>query len=171
MVNTRRRVTGVAAAGLLTSAVLVGSPVAADQGQADLAEVRAATAKYHDIATAVADGYAPTEECVPEMGYHFVNFGQFGAGDPLQPDALLYAANKHGQMRLIGVEWFVVDEDQDVTTHNEEIPEMFGRQFDGPMPGHGPGMPIHYDLHAYLWQANPTGVLDTWNQNVSCPEH
>ena len=162
--------TGVVATGVVASAVLVGGPVAADEGQDELAAVRAATAKYHDVATAIADGYAATAECVPEMGYHFVDMGQFGTRDPLQPDALLYAANKHGQLRLIGVEWFVVDEDQDVSTHNAEIPEMFGKQFDGPMPGHAPGMPVHYDLHAYLWQGNPEGVLDTWHQNISCPE-
>ena len=100
-----------------------------------------------------------------------VEDGRFGVGDPLQPDALLYAASKNGHMRLIAVEWFVVDEDQDLSTHNQEIPQMFGREFDGPMPGHAPGMPIHYDLHAYLWQGNPDGVLATWNRNVTCPEH
>ncbi|HEX6247022.1 MAG TPA: hypothetical protein VFZ64_04065 [Nocardioidaceae bacterium] len=168
MANTRRRVTGAVAAGLVASAVGVGSPVAAGAGQADLAQVRAATAKYHDVATAIADGYVATDECVPGMGYHFVNFGQFGAMDPYQPDALLYAANEHGRMRLIGVEWFVVDEDQNPATHNAEIPEMFGRQFDGPMPGHEPGMPVHYDLHAYLWQGNPDGVLATWNEKIRC---
>jgi hypothetical protein len=30
-------------------------------------------------------------------------------------------------------------------------------------------MPIHYDLHAYLWQGNPDGVLATFNPNVRCP--
>lgn len=168
MANTRRRVTGVVAAGVVASAVLVGSPVAADPGQADLAQVRAATAKYHDLQAAFDDGYAPAAECVPGMGYHLVNFGYFGGMDPLQPDGLLYAANKHGQMRLVGVEWFVVDEDQNPATHNAEIPEMFGKQFDGPMPGHEPGMPVHYDLHAYVWQGNPDGVLATWNEHVRC---
>src|SRR5512132_574547 len=28
---------------------------------------------------------------------------------------------------------------------------------DGPMPGHSPTMPIHYDLHGRLWQDNPSG--------------
>ncbi len=48
-------------------------------------------------------------------------------------------------------------------------PELFGKKFDGPMPGHGPGMPVHYDLHAYIWTTNPAGTLATWNPEVSCP--
>lgn len=141
---------------------------AAGQGQSSLAEVRRATARFHDVQKAIAAGYAPTAECVPGMGYHFVNFQQFGRMDPLKPDALIYAANKHGRLRLVAAEWFKVDADQNLTT-NQDRPTMFGKQFDGPMPGHVPGMPIHYDLHAYLWQGNPDGVLATWNRNIDCP--
>ena len=87
--------------------------------------------------------------------------------DPLKPDALLYEPSDDGP-QLVGVEWVVIDDDQDVTTPNDPVPSMFGRTFDGPMLGHGPGMPIHYDLHAYIWKGNPDGVLATWNRNVRC---
>ena len=40
--------------------------------------------------------------------------------------------------------------------------------FDGPMPGHEPGMPVHYDLHAYIWRHNPHGTFTAWNPNVHC---
>ncbi len=167
----RNRVNCVlAAAGLALSAVGIGaaSASAAGNGQQQLAAVRATTAKYHDVEAAVAAGYTPTEHCVPGMGYHYVNYSQFGKLDPMAPDALLYAANKNGQLRLVGVEWLMVDGDQDLSTDGDR-PSMFGKAFDGPMPGHGPGMPIHYDLHAYVWQANPAGVLETWNRNIRCP--
>lgn len=150
------------------SALAASGASAAEGGQSQLAEVRQATARYHDVDAAIAAGYAPTEECVPGMGYHYVNFAQFGQMDPAKPDALLYAANKHGQLRLVGAEWFKVDADQDLSTDGDR-PTMFGKAFDGPMPGHSPGMPVHYDLHAYLWQGNPDGVLATWNTNVDCP--
>jgi hypothetical protein len=29
-------------------------------------------------------------------------------------------------------------------------------------------MPIHYDLHAWIWQANPAGVFEMWNPKVDC---
>lgn len=35
--------------------------------------------------------------------------------------------------------------------------------------GHGPGMPIHDDLHAYAWVENPDGGFATWNPEITCP--
>jgi hypothetical protein len=37
------------------------------------------------------------------------------------------------------------------------------------MPGHEPGMPVHYDLHAWVYLDNPLGELAVWNPNVTCP--
>jgi hypothetical protein len=41
--------------------------------------------------------------------------------------------------------------------------------FDGPMPGHAPDMPVHYDLHAWMYEANPDGLFKMWNPSVTCP--
>ena len=161
------RAFAAAFAGLLAS-VLGISAASAGSGQGDLAAVRQATVQYHNVDAAIADGYEPLGECVPGMGYHYVNLSQFGKMDPLVPDALTYATNSAGQLRLVAAEWFKVDADQNVGTDSDR-PSMFGKEFDGPMPGHAPGMPIHYDLHAYLWQGNPDGVLATFNPNVHCP--
>jgi hypothetical protein len=30
-------------------------------------------------------------------------------------------------------------------------------------------MPIHYDLHVWLWQHNPSGLFAPWNPDVTCP--
>jgi len=54
-----------------------GTVAAAGSVQAQLAEVRAATARYHDLDAALADGYIPVSPCVAEaglggMGYHFL---------------------------------------------------------------------------------------------------
>ena len=38
------------------------------QPRRDLAAVREATAKYHNVNAAIADGYVPTEQCVDGMG-------------------------------------------------------------------------------------------------------
>lgn len=166
--NTRSRVSLIAA-GCLVASTIAASPAAATEGgQSGLAEVRAATAKYHNVETAIAAGYAPTDVCVPGMGYHYINHEQFGGMDPTKPDALIYAANKKGQLRLVAVEWFQDDEDGDLTT-DADRPSMFGRGFDGPMPGHEPGMKVHYDLHAWVWQGNPNGVLEPFNPKIECP--
>lgn len=153
---------------VLLASVLGISAASAGSGQSDLAAVRQATVQYRNVDAAVMAGYEAVGECVPGMGFHYVNFSQFGQMDPLTPDALTYAANSAGQLRLVAAEWFKVDEDQDLGTDSDR-PSMFGKDFDGPMPGHAPGMPIHYDLHAYPWQGNPDGVLATFNPNVRCP--
>lgn len=161
---------GVCTAAAATVIALVpGGAAAAPGGQSQLAAVRQATVQYHDVDRAVADGYLRTGECVPGMGYHYVNFELFGAPvDPLKPAALLYAPSGNDGLKLVAVEYFVVDEDGDLTTHNSVRPALFGKRFDGPMPGHGPGMPVHYDLHAYIWKGNPAGVLETYNAKVEC---
>src|SRR4029079_13720438 len=47
-------------------------------GQADLAAIRNATAQYHDVNAAIADGYGPFYICTDKegtgaMGQHYVN--------------------------------------------------------------------------------------------------
>lgn len=153
-----------------------------------LAAVRAATAKYHDPAAAIADGYLPTDVCVTSpdggMGMHYVNPSRVGALDPPHPDVLLYEPTPSGP-RLVGVEylqfalvqlpgsddwtlWFDEDPPPAGSTF-AAAPTLFGQRFDGPMAGHEPGMPWHYDLHVWLWEANPDGIFSMWNPNVHCP--
>jgi hypothetical protein len=31
-------------------------------------------------------------------------------------------------------------------------------------------MPIHYDLHVWLYKHNPAGMFAAWNPRVSCPD-
>ena len=57
--------------------------------------------------------------------------------------------------------------DQDLTT-DEDRPNLLGVPFNGPMLGPEDGEPIHYDLHAWLFVANPAGVLAPWNPKVTC---
>ncbi|WP_329275937.1 hypothetical protein [Streptomyces sp. NBC_01451] len=73
-----------------------------------------------------------------------------------------------GSRRLVAAEWIVVDKDQDVKT-DDDRPSLFGMPFDGPMPGHVEGMPVHYDLHVWLWKKNPKGTFARWNPTVTCP--
>ncbi len=132
-----------------------------------LAELRQATAKYHDVGRALADGYIPVSGCealpgVGAMGIHYLNPGLASdlTVDPLAPEVLLYAPSGDG-LRLVGVEYFVASVGQ-------PTPTVLGQTLDGPMAGHSPGMPEHYDLHAWVWQANPAGMFSAWNPSLSC---
>lgn len=160
--------TGAIAVGL-TAVALARSSSAGH----DLARAALATAKYHSVERALADGYVPGSPCEvsPDggMGFHYVNppLLMDPALDPARPEILLYAPRPNGKLRLIGVEYFKVDADQNLATADDK-PAMFNKAFDGPMLGHAPGMPIHYDLHVWLWKWNPSGLFSMWNPRVTC---
>ena len=174
---------------LLSSVLLVGGgtasahdgeqhePSSADRHSRDgagraLAELRRDLAPYADVQRALADGFIPVSECTesPEggMGVHFLNPAQaMSPVDASKPAILLYSPTAGGGYELIGAEWFQADADQDLST-DEDRPSLWGRPFEGPMPGHDAAMPIHYDLHVSLFAANPNGVFAPWNPSVSC---
>ena len=155
---------------------LVGLMTAAASPPDELQAVKAATARYNSIAQAEAAGYSVAgEPCVAvpglgAMGIHAVNGPLIGdpAIDPLQPELLLYLPKANGTLELIGVEYLKIDADQNLLTDGDR-PSLFGHPFDGPMPGHNPTMPIHYDLHVWLSEDNPAGMFAQFNANLSCP--
>src|SRR5712675_612126 len=59
----------------------------------ELAALRRATVKYHDVNEAIASGRLDLNLCVPHMGQHFADQATFSDGilDPLNPEALVYA--------------------------------------------------------------------------------
>jgi hypothetical protein len=168
--HIRRLALATAVAAALTGAALTST--AAGAGQKDsLAVARQVTARYHDVAAALADGYVPASECVagPDgtMGIHYVRPSLLGAPvDLRRPPFLLYVPGDDG-LELAGVEYFKADADQDLGT-DDDRPSLLGQEFDGPMPGHGEGMPVHYDLHVWVWKHNPAGMYAEFNPALSC---
>jgi hypothetical protein len=159
-------------AGIAYAATGVTDPVVLRQ----LAQVRRATAKYHDVNAALADGFIPTPQCVQEpglggMGIHYIHPARLmdPAINPLEPEILLYIERKDG-LQLLGVEYF-----QGIGAPDTPIPDpappaavVLGRPLDGPMDAHEPGQPPHYDLHVWIWKANPSGIFAPFNPSVSC---
>jgi hypothetical protein len=138
-------------------------------------DVRAAVAKYHSFKQAEEDGYLlpPGEACVASpagaMGYHVINPALLAdpAIDPLRPEILLYVPKQNGKLELVGVEYWKADADQNLATAGDR-PSLFGQPFDGPMPGHTPGMPIHYDVHVWVAEESPSGQFAPFNPALSC---
>jgi hypothetical protein len=171
------------AASCLAAAVLLAGPavaVASHEIEPEvrrlLRETRRAMERYRDVAVAEADGYALESPCESDpkyggMGFHYVNQERIEDGtlDPALPEVLVYQPTKNGELRLGAVEYFTVDADQDLAT-SEDRPTLFDVPFDGPMLGHSAGMPIHYDLHVWLFKPNPAGIFAAWNPRVHCPE-
>jgi hypothetical protein len=123
----------------------------------DLAAARAASARYHRVEVALADGFVDTGRCValPDgsggMGVHFVNPTRMGDGhlEVTEPEMLLYEEDARGRYRLIGVEYLGTAGDA-----------LFGRAL---TPG-----PAGHALHVWLWKHNPSGMFADWNPNVTC---
>lgn len=154
----------------------------ASENQA-LAAARAASAAYHDAAVAVADGFAPLSPCVSSpfgtMGFHYVNLGRLdGVVTPEQPEALLYVPKPGGGLALAGVEYMLPIVDSNGVPWTSQTPppssivpsrpSLFGQPFDGPMAGHAPGEPWHFDLHVWAWRNNPDGMFSPWNPSLTC---
>jgi hypothetical protein len=150
---------------------------------ANLTATRAALEKYQDPIVAVHDGYFSTLGCVdyPKggagmgemaykpggMGVHFLNSALIGPMlDSLKPQVLIYEP-VGDRLRLVAAEWFVP------TAIAKEAPMIFGTKLDGPMEGHAPVLPAelhHWDLHVWLWKANPNGLMHPTNSTIKCPK-
>ena len=166
----------------LTAAVLAG-----------LAQVRAATAAFHDIDAANAAGYTtwspdpfaagatcPTNPA-GKMGYHLVNVALRGGAanpaagdaviDPLHPEMLLFERRPDGKMHLVGVEYLVFRAAWErVNGAGASPPTVLGQPL--PLSSHSfvPGGPDvdHYELHVWVWSRNPLGMFAPWNPAVTC---
>ena len=153
-----------------------GEPGSEPGTGAELRRVRQATRAFRDVEAARAAGYAATGECTEDpkyggMGIHYANEELVADGelDITKPEILVYQPTRSGGLRLGAVEYFQVDADQDLAT-DDDRPSLFGLPFDGPMLGHDADMPIHYDLHVWLYRHNPAGKFAMWNPRVHCPE-
>lgn len=132
-----------------------------------LKSVRNATARFHSTTQAIKAGYAESHDCVYDeingtggMGYHWVNFDLVDpVFDPTKPEVLLYAPGPGGNLRLVAVEYIVVDVGQPAPT--------FGSQ---PFDVGGTPLPFdHWSLHVWLYEPNPAGMFTRFNPNIRCP--
>jgi hypothetical protein len=142
----------------------------------DLQRARQATQKFRNVDVARAAGYTAAAECAQDpkyggMGIHYTNAALVADGelDVTKPEVLVYEPMPSGRLRLGAVEYFQADADQDLAT-DPDRPHLFDLPFDGPMLGHEAGMPIHYDLHVWLYRHNPAGLFAMWNPRVHCPD-
>jgi hypothetical protein len=165
---------GAIAAALGVSLALAGAGLVTAKGGADVAAVRQATVKYHDIGAAIADGYALFYRCTEEpgvgtMGQHFVKGPLVGdpAIDPLQPEVLVYAPKRNGGWKLVALEYVTLAPLWDAAFPGE-WPTVLGQDLLFREAGNRYGLPDFYERHAWIWQGNPRGLFDDWNPNITC---
>jgi hypothetical protein len=163
-------------------AMLGGASAAAAQGspgQHDLAAARAATAKFHTLATANHAGYGLLTDaagiaCIEEpgmgaMGIHYANSALVGdpSIDAATPEAVVYEPGKDGKLRLVALEYVVIADAWNAT--HAAPPTLFGQTFNFTPSPNRFGLPPYYSLHAWVWKHNPAGMFEMWNPSVVCP--
>jgi hypothetical protein len=147
----------------------------------ELAAVRAATARFHNVDAAIAAGYelgyrrnndvqiitgCVSHPSLGAMGYHYFNKALVDDlhVDPVQPEALVYAPGPNGKLQLAAVEWVVPGPIWSDPPGATSPPSVFGMQMRILVPAVG-----FYTHHAWIWKHNPSGMMADWNPNVVCP--
>jgi hypothetical protein len=168
----------MAVAGAGAAAASSSASAAADGGTVP-AQIRAATAKYHDLGAARHAGWSTLfadvngATCIQDtdtpsmggMGYHWVNGSNIGSTDPAKPAALIYAPGPSGQVRLAGLEYLVPD----VPTGSVPQPFLGSQGFMYSKPGNRfLGQTAFWSLHVWAWEPSPDGLYSMWNPRISC---
>ena len=156
--------------------VLLATPSPANAGAADLSTARAATAGFHQVEAAKAVGYGEFHDAaniacietpgVGVMGIHYVNGALVSDGivDAATPEALVYQPIGNGKLRLVAVEYIVFYS----MWAGASKPSLFGQEFKLIGSTNRYGIPAFYELHAWVWQNNPSGMFKDWNPSGSC---
>lgn len=137
-------------------------------------KVRAATEQYRNINVAIGEGWVQATPCVSgpntgAMGVHMVLPSRIGDGQLRadQPEALIYEPMPNGRMRLVGVEFIVIQADWD-TQHPSDQPKLDGHLLHLIGQPNRYRLPAFYEMHVWAWQHNPDGNFADWNPTVSC---
>jgi hypothetical protein len=146
----------------------VGTASAAPSVQAQLAQVRAATAAFHSIAAAEnRGGYVKFLDCFDDatqggMGQHWLLADALGKPlDLRSPAALVYEPEADGSYQLVAVEYVVPDPDKTMT---DDPPQLLGQTFT-----YLDSLGV-WKLHAWIWRPNPNGMFKDYNPSANmCP--
>jgi hypothetical protein len=187
--NTRistaiRRCTWAILAAAWASGLVTAAPVLADaddskhdhDSPARLVHiVRNATRQFIDVNAATNAEYHPFLGCVsgPDhgaMGIHYVNDALVGDGeiDARHPEALIYEPSGD-RLRLVGVEYIVLDAAHWLATHDNVPPVLEGQSFQLVGSPNRYGIDgAFFELHVWAWRDNPNGAFVDWNNRVTC---
>jgi hypothetical protein len=132
----------------------------------DVERIRAATAAFKALDSAVAAGYSRNGGgCVANppqgaMGYHHVNESLLDDRIEVErPELLVYERLPDGEYRLNGVEYIVPFS---VRPPTAEPPTVMGQ----PLKPE-PRLDLWYH-HVWVWRENPSGLFADWNPLVKC---
>jgi len=138
-------------------------------------QVRSATQQYLDINVATRDEFVQGTPCVsgPDagaMGVHFVRPDRINSLvlDVTQPQALIYEPMADGAMRLVGVEYIVLDQNWSAVNPPGTVPALQGNLLNYVAYPNRYGLQAFWEIHVWAWQNNPKGSYADWNTQVTC---
>jgi len=162
---------------LLCPALILLQPLIATAGDGTkplIDQVRNATEQYQQISTAMAENFVAATPCVsgPDagaMGVHFVRMDRVKnlVLDATQPQALIYEPMADGAMRLVGVEYIVLDANWSAA-HPGTVPALQGNLLNYIPAPNRYGLPAFWEIHVWAWKDNPKGSYADWNTHVTC---
>ncbi|MBS0580814.1 MAG: hypothetical protein JSR36_16265 [Proteobacteria bacterium] len=138
-------------------------------------KVREATAVYRDVNVAISQGFVPATPCVsgPDhgaMGVHYVLVDRLNKGilNAEQPEALIYEPLANGALRLVGVEFIVLQSVWQQQHPSGGVPALEGNLMNFIGAPNRYGLPAFYELHVWAWEDNALGSFADWNNAVRC---
>lgn len=184
MRQTHRRIALVSVS-LVVAAVTVASVVGLASARDDhslTAVAASATGRFHNLDAAKAAGWKVLvvdrngitcidNQPVGGMGVHYANGLLLGdaVADPTRPEALVYAPNAAGQLKLAALEYIIFQQAWNDAGHDDaHPPELFGQKFSLTPAGNRFGLDPFWSLHVWLWQPNSAGEFQPWNPRVHC---
>ncbi|MFZ0550124.1 MAG: hypothetical protein WAM21_04900 [Steroidobacteraceae bacterium] len=160
------------------TAILVLLPLIAAAGDGTtplIDQVRNATEQYLEISTAMAQNFVAATPCVsgPDtgaMGVHFIRLDRVTklVLDAKQPQALIYEPMPDGAMRLVGIEYIVLDQNWSAVNPPGSVPALQGNLLNYVAFPNRYGLPAFWEIHVWAWQHNPKGSYADWNTHVTC---
>ena len=132
----------------------------------DLASLRAATAPFQSLESAVAAGYPRqvagclVHEHHGAMGYHHVKQANLGRNlEVSKPQILLYERMPDSSYRLNGVEFILPYR---FLPRDSAAPSIMGQRM------HQEDNLKFWYLHVWAWRDNPQGVFANFHPDVAC---
>ncbi len=158
---------------IMLGALLVAAVVAivVATGKSDLGVAREKTERYQRMDLVLADGFTPLFECISDpvagaMGVHYIQSDRFdGRLELSEPEALVFEPQADGRRELVAIEYIIPA----AAWSESEPPTFLGQtlQYKTMVGPHE--VDPYYELHAWVWEDNPSGMFADWNPDVACP--
>ena len=164
---------------VLVALAAIGGTSLVTAGQDQLARVRAATDKFHTLAVANDAGYGEFYVCTDHvtdgtMGQHYVNLDLVLDTATRRADGRPARIPKRSCTSRRSTAATASSASSTSCSRRRGTPpttrrrRCSGRRSPWSRRATATRLPPFYELHAWIWRPNPSGIFKDWNPSVSC---